>query len=99
LRLEHLKADERALGLFDLEAVQDKGHWKRRWNSEIRKLYYEPDLAEYIKINRLKWAGHDMRMDNNRTTKRMFDTRPEGKIGIGRPKLRWGVAWTRISDF
>jgi hypothetical protein len=29
-------------------------------------------------------------MDNNRTTKRMFDTRPEGKSGIERPKLRWG---------
>jgi hypothetical protein len=29
-------------------------------------------------------------MDNNRITKRMFNTRPEGKRGCGRPKLRWG---------
>jgi hypothetical protein len=29
-------------------------------------------------------------MDNNRITKRMFNTRPEGRRGSGRPKLRWG---------
>jgi hypothetical protein len=28
-------------------------------------------------------------MDNNRTAKRMFNTRPEGKRGTGKPKLRW----------
>jgi hypothetical protein len=31
-----------------------------------------------------------MGMDNNWITKRMFNTRPEGKRGTGRPKLRWG---------
>jgi hypothetical protein len=29
-------------------------------------------------------------MDLFETTKRMFNTRPEGRRGIGRPKLRWG---------
>jgi hypothetical protein len=47
-------------------------------------------LVKYIKINILKWAAHVMRMDNNRITKRMFNTRPEGKRGTGRLKLRWG---------
>jgi hypothetical protein len=28
-------------------------------------------------------------MDSNWVTKRMFNTRPEGKRGTGRPKLRW----------
>jgi hypothetical protein len=32
-------------------------------------------------------------MDNNRITKRMFNTRTEGKRGTGRPKLRWGIVW------
>jgi hypothetical protein len=31
-----------------------------------------------------------MRLDNNQITKRMFNTRPEGKRGTGRPKLRRG---------
>jgi hypothetical protein len=29
-----------------------------------------------------------MQMDNNQITKRMFNARPEGKRGTGRPKLR-----------
>jgi hypothetical protein len=33
-------------------------------------------------------------MVNNRITKRMFNIRPEGKIGTGKPKLRWGIVWT-----
>jgi hypothetical protein len=31
-----------------------------------------------------------MRTDNNRITKRIFNTKPEGKRGIGRPKLDGG---------
>jgi hypothetical protein len=59
------EADERALGLFErtilrsiFGAVQDKGQWRRKYKSELYKLHDEPDLAKYIKINRLKWAGH-----------------------------------------
>jgi hypothetical protein len=40
--------------------VGDKGQWRRRYNFELYKLHVEPDLVKYIKINRLKWAGHDM---------------------------------------
>jgi hypothetical protein len=92
--LTKVKAEERALGLFERKilgsifgAVQDKGQWRRRHNFELYKLYDEPDLVKYIKLNRLKWSGHVMRMDNNRITKRMFNT--EGKRGTGRPQLRW----------
>jgi hypothetical protein len=28
-------------------------------------------------------------MENNRTVKKVFDTRPEGTRKIGRPKLKW----------
>jgi hypothetical protein len=62
-------------------------------------LYDEPDLVEYIKTNRLKWTGHAMGMDNNRIAKRMFNTRPEGKNGAERPKMRWGIMCTMISEF
>jgi hypothetical protein len=92
------KADKRALGLFERKilrsisgAVQDKELWRTRYNFELYKLYGEPDFVKYININRLKWTGHVMQMNNNQITKRMFNTRPEGKRGTGRPKLRWGV--------
>jgi hypothetical protein len=79
--------------------VQDKGQWRKIYNFELYKLYDESDLVKYIKINRLQWAGHVMRMDNNRITKRIFNTRPEGKRGTGRPKLRWGILWAMTSGF
>jgi hypothetical protein len=35
----------------------------------------------------MKWGGYVMTMDNNRITKRMFNTMPEGKRETGRPKM------------
>jgi hypothetical protein len=41
-------------------AVHDKKQWRRRYIFELYKLYDEPNLVTYIKIIRLKWAGHVM---------------------------------------
>jgi hypothetical protein len=57
------------------------------------------DLSKYIKINRLKWAGNVIRINNNRIIKRIFDIRPEERRGTGRPKLRWGIVVIMISEF
>jgi hypothetical protein len=53
------------------------------------KLFNEPDIIEYIKANRLKWAGHLIRASENRIIKKIFNTKPEGTRKVGRPKLRW----------
>jgi hypothetical protein len=52
---------ERSLGLFErrvlrciLGAVQDKGTWRKSYNHELYKLFNEPDIIKYIKINRFK---------------------------------------------
>jgi hypothetical protein len=89
------KTDERLLSVFERRglrcvfgAVQENGVW-RRYNHELCKLFNEPDIVKYIKINRLGWAGHVIRMDNNRTVKKVLDTKPIGTRKIGRPKLRW----------
>jgi hypothetical protein len=52
-------------------------------------LFNEPDIVKYIKINRLGRAGHVISMDNNKTVKKVFNTKPIGIRKIGRPKLRW----------
>jgi hypothetical protein len=33
-----------------------------RWNNEFYSLYKKPNIVEDIKIRRLKWAGHIIRM-------------------------------------
>jgi hypothetical protein len=38
--------------------IQDKGLWRRIWNSEICNLYKELNIVDDIKIRRLGWAGH-----------------------------------------
>jgi hypothetical protein len=69
------KADERLLCLFERRvlrcifgAVQDKGTWRNCVSF----------LMSQILLNTLSWAGHIIRMENSRTAKKVFVTRPEG---------------------
>jgi hypothetical protein len=47
------------------------------------------NIANYIKFNRLAWAGHLVRMDNDRTLQKIFSTKPDGVPRVGRSKLQW----------
>jgi hypothetical protein len=42
-----------------------------------------------IKIRRLKWLGHVIRMNETRGVKRICEGKLEGRRGRGRPRLRW----------
>jgi hypothetical protein len=42
-----------------------------------------------IKIRRLEWLGHVVRMNETRSVKRIFQGKLEGRRGRGRPGLRW----------
>jgi hypothetical protein len=68
--------------------VQGNGVWRKRYGRELYELFNEPDIVKYIKINALGWAGRVMCMDNNRTVKKVFSTKPAGMRKTGRPKLR-----------
>jgi hypothetical protein len=60
-----------------------------RTNLELQNVYRSPDIVTEIKVRRLEWLGHIIRMDGARMAKKMFVTKPEGRRDIGRPKLRW----------
>jgi len=69
--------------------TQEGGRWRPRWNSELYRLYNKPDIVEDIKIKRLGWAGHIIRMKEERIPKKclngnFYTTRP-----VGRPRTRW----------
>jgi hypothetical protein len=90
------RTDERLLSVFErrvlrctLAAVQDNGVWRKRCDHELYELFNEPDIVKYIKINRLGWAGHVIRMDNNRKVKKVFNTKPIRIRKTERLKLRW----------
>jgi hypothetical protein len=76
-------------------AVQENGVWWKRYNPKLYELFNEPHIVRYIKIKRLGWARHVIHMDNypsnynNRTAKKVFNTKPVGTRKTGSPKLRW----------
>jgi hypothetical protein len=51
--------------------------------------YKSQDIITVIKIRRLEWLGHVVRMDKTRSVKKIFEGKLEGRRGRGRPRLRW----------
>ncbi|XP_045452694.1 phospholipid-transporting ATPase ABCA3-like [Melitaea cinxia] len=90
------KKDENSLLVFERKilrrifgAVMKNEGRRTRYNHELYQMYDEPNVIKTIKIGRLRWAGHVLRMDNARVPKRFLEGRPEGRRSRGRPKLRW----------
>jgi len=46
--------------------IQNKGHWRLRWISEHYNVYEDLNIIVDIKIRRLGWAGHSIRMEDGR---------------------------------
>jgi hypothetical protein len=69
--------------------THEEGCWRLTWNNELYSLYKKPNIVRDIKIRRLQWAGHIIRMEEERIQKRVLNgnfhiTRP-----MGRPRIRW----------
>ena len=70
--------------------TQEGGRWRPRWNSELYSLYNEPNFVEDIKIRRLGWAGHIIRMEEERILKKKsFQWKLLRHKPLGRPRTRW----------
>jgi hypothetical protein len=52
-------------------------------------MYKKTNMVTTIKVRRLEWAGHVVRVADYRTVKKAFLGKPGGKRGVGRPNLRW----------
>ena len=72
-----------------LGPINENGVWRIRFNHELYQLYKEPTITTYIKIQRLRWAGHLVRMERSRAPNRVFNGRMEGRRPVGRPRKRW----------
>jgi hypothetical protein len=67
----------------------ENGHWRIKINSELESKYKSRDIVSVIKVRRLEWLGHIIRMNETRTVKKMFEEKLGGRRGRGRPRLRW----------
>jgi hypothetical protein len=90
------KSDEAILGVLERKILRaifgptnDNGEWRIKYNGNLYTLYKENDRVTYIKINRLRWAGHVIRLEEHSPTRRVLTAVVEGRRQRGRPKLRW----------
>jgi hypothetical protein len=49
----------------------------------------QENIVKFIKSQRLRWAGHVMRMEKTRTTRKRTGWTPYKARPVGRPRLRW----------
>jgi hypothetical protein len=69
--------------------TQKGGRWHPRWNNELYSLYNEPSIMEDIRIRRLGWAGHIIRMEEERIPKKVLNGKFHTTRPVGRPRTRW----------
>jgi hypothetical protein len=64
---------------FSLYLIRHKWEWRIKYNDELYTLYKENDIVTYIKINRLRWAGHVIRLEEQSPTRRVLTAEVEGR--------------------
>ncbi|GFW45362.1 uncharacterized protein TNCV_4734691 [Trichonephila clavipes] len=69
--------------------VRENGTWQKRSSLELYQSYKESVIVNFIKIQRIKWAGHVIRRNEVRTFKKVFNAQPTGTRRKGSPNLRW----------
>lgn len=58
--------------------VKLENNWRRRFSHGSYKLYGEPDLVNYIKINSSWWLCHVLRMEEECVPLKMLNGYPDG---------------------
>jgi hypothetical protein len=69
--------------------IQDQNGWRIRNNDELQVMYRKPNVVTTITARRLEWAGHVVRTSGDRTVKKVYLGKRDGRRKSGRPKLRW----------
>ena len=66
-----------------------RGMLASRMEYELYSLYSEPNIVEDIKIRRLEWAGHIIRMEEERIPKKVLNGNFHATRPVGKPRTRW----------
>ena len=58
-------------------------------NEEFHSLYRSPNTVRIIESRRLRWAGHEARLEEVRSAFKILTGKPSGKRPSGRSRRRW----------
>jgi len=75
--------------IFGPRSEEVTGEWRRLHDEELNDLYCSPNTVWVIQSRRMRWAGHVVRMVEERGVYRVLVWKPEGKKPLGRPRRRW----------
>jgi endonuclease/exonuclease/phosphatase family metal-dependent hydrolase/ribosomal protein S28E/S33 len=84
-----INACERKILRRILGPVRIEDVWRTRYNVELYTIFDDPEVSTLIKLRKLQWAGHVVRMDDERIPKRALKGKAEGKRPVGKPRKRW----------
>jgi hypothetical protein len=68
---------------------RDTNGWRIHTNKELQDQYRSVNIVTSIKLRQMEWAGHIVRMNDERMVKRVFLGNPGGRRKPGRLRLRW----------
>ena len=68
--------------------INDSGYWRRRYNFDHYKLFRDVNVLKFIKLNKMRWTGHILRMERDRAYLKVFTIVLFGQRPKGRPKKR-----------
>ena len=68
---------------------EETGEWRIRHNIELRQETGLPPITSHIRAQRLRWAGHVARMQDDNIVKMVARGQPYGRRPPGRPRMRW----------
>ena len=57
------------------------GEYRKSMNHELCELYYDVELGTHVKIQRLRWSGHVVRMDEQAAARRVFKEEDHLRVG------------------
>jgi hypothetical protein len=81
--------------IFGPKRDEVTGELRKLHNEELHNLYSSPDIIRQVKSRRMRWAGHVVRVGEDRKVYKFLVGKPEGKRPLGRPRRRW-EDWIRI---
>jgi len=62
-------------------------------------LYKALNIADDIKIGRIRWVGHITRMEDERIPKKVLDGKFNNTRPVGKPRTRWeDTTWRDTSE-
>jgi hypothetical protein len=67
---------------------KEKENWRILTNEEIYAMVKNPTITETIRVHRLRWFGHLLRMEENRIPPKIYINSETIRLR-GRPRNRW----------